>query len=733
MRNLKVFVILLLIHVTISAQKLKLEIWKNYTNINDVRKVAVVDNIIWAATSGGLYKYDLSTKSFTAYTKSEGLSSQDLTALTIDKNGQIWIGSGEGYINVLNPAQGTVQKIYDIYNSSKTQKGINDLFISGDTLFVSHDFGLSLLNTSTSSFMDNVTKFGSLQIESKVLSVSRSSLIYACLSTGLAIQIAGKTNLFSPDSWNSYSYSSLQLNKAVQFKNELFIATGNGLYKFSDGNFTLFDLAGENVIDLSVKGSYLYVLTKAKLYKFSTAMENIYTSDGTVQVLSGLAVTDEFAFASSNKGISQISSSGTSRISANCPITNTFMNVDLDDSGNLWAGTGKDSYGKGVMFFNGSTWTNYYDENAAAPANDFHNVYVGSTGMVYWMNWGQGFTTFSNNVTTVYNTTNTPMVGISGATSFLVVSDIKSDTKGNTWFLNLWPSDRNVLTSLSSDNKWQSFNFPTISASQIFYKMVIDKYSTKWITVSANMDAGDKGIFAFNESSTNPIYKFYSTADKLNSDVINSLTIDLRGYIWIGTGSGINYIADPEIPTISTPYNPGIKYQYVTCIEVDALDQKWVGTKAGLFILSADCMTQIAHYSVSDSPLPSNEITSLVVDKKNGIAYIGTDYGLSVLKTDLVEPQESFTELVTYPNPFIVADGKGTSLKIDGLVKESSVKILSLTGQLISEFVTSGGRIGFWDGKDKNGNYVSSGVYYLIAYDQEGNNVAKGKFAVIKK
>lgn len=731
MKNSKVFVILLLLHITVSAQKLK--IWKNYSNTNDVRKITVSGNNIWAATSGGLYKYDLGTKIFTTYTKSEGLSSQNLTALTIDKNGHIWVGSEEGYINVLDPTEGTVQKIYDIYNSSKTQKGINDLFISGDTLFVSHDFGLSLLNTSTSSFMDNVIKFGSLQTESKVLSVSRSSQIYACLNTGLAIQIAGKINLFSPESWNSYSYSSLQLNKAVLFKNELFVATENGLYKFSNGNFLLFDLPGENVIDLSAKGSYLYVLTTTKLYKFSTTLENVYTSDGTAQILSGLAVTDDNVFVSSNKGISQIAPSSTTRITTNCPVTNTFMNIDLDNSGNLWAGTGKDAYGKGVMYFNGSTWTNYYDESAPAPANDFHNVYVGSNGMVYWMNWGQGFTTFSNNVTTVYNTTNTPMVGISGAPTFLVVSDIKSDSKGTTWFLNLWPSDRNVLTSLSSDNKWQSFNFPTISAYQIFYKMVIDKYSTKWITVSANMDSGDKGIMAFNESATNPIYRYYSTSDKLNSDVINSLTIDLRGYIWIGTGSGINYIADPAIPTISSPYNPGIKYQYVTSIEVDALDQKWVGTKAGLFVLSSDCMEQIAHYNISNSPLPSNEITSLAIDKKNGIAYIGTDYGLSVLKTDFVEPQESFTEIVTYPNPFIVADGKGTLLKIDGLVKESSIKILSLTGQLISEFVTSGGRIGFWDGKDKNGNYVSSGVYYLIAYDQEGNNVAKGKFAVIKK
>jgi ligand-binding sensor domain-containing protein len=731
MKSLKVFVIFFLLQITISAQQL--EIWKNYTNTNEVRKIAVSGSSLWAATSGGLYKYDLNTKGFTTYTKSEGLSSQDLTALAIDKNGLIWVGSSEGYINVLNPSEGTVQKIYDIYNSSKTQKGINDLLVSGDTLFISHDFGLSLINTTTSTFMDNVIKFGSLQTESEVISVSRSSQIYACLSAGLAIQIAGSTSLYAPDSWNSYTYNSLQFNKAVLFKNELFIATDNGLYKFNNSSFSLFSLKDENVIDLAVKGSYLYILTKARLYKYSTSMETVYSSDGTSHVLSALVVTDDNIFVSSNKGISLITSSATTRITTNCPVTNTFMNMDVDSNGHLWAATGKDSYGKGVMYFDGNTWTNFYDESASAPANDYHNVYAGSTGTVYWMNWGRGFATYANSTTTIYNTTNTPMVGIPDNTSFLVVSDIKNDSKGNTWFVNLWPNDKNVLSCLSSTNTWTSYNFSSITASQLFYKLVIDKYSTKWITVSANMDSGDKGLIAFNESATNPIYRFYSTVDKLNSDVINSLAIDLRGYIWIGTSSGINYIADPANPTISSPYNTGIKYQYVTCIAIDALDQKWIGTKAGLFVLSSDCITQIKHYDISNSPLPSNEITSLAIDQKNGIAFIGTDYGLTELKTDFVEPQANFTEIITYPNPFIVADGKGTLLKIDGLVKESSIKILSLTGKLISEFVSSGGRIAFWNGKDLNGNYVSSGVYYLIAYDQEGNNVAKGKFVVIKK
>ena len=49
----------------------------------------------------------------------------------------------------------------------------------------------------------------------------------------------------------------------------------------------------------------------------------------------------------------------------------------------------------------------------------------------------------------------------------------------------------------------------------------------------------------------------------------------------------------------------------------------------------------------------------------------------------------------------------------------------------MKEFSSPGGRVAFWDGTDSNGKLVSSGVYLVIAFDQNGNNVVAGKIAVI--
>jgi len=66
-------------------------------------------------------------------------------------------------------------------------------------------------------------------------------------------------------------------------------------------------------------------------------------------------------------------------------------------------------------------------------------------------------------------------------------------------------------------------------------------------------------------------------------------------------------------------------------------------------------------------------------------------------------------------------------------MKSSSIKIISLSGELVRALETPGGRIGTWDGRNTSGEYVASGVYIVVGYDEQGNNVGVTKVAVIKK
>ena len=146
--------------------------------------------------------------------------------------------------------------------------------------------------------------------------------------------------------------------------------------------------------------------------------------------------------------------------------------------------------------------------------------------------------------------------------------------------------------------------------------------------------------------------------------------------------------------------------------------------------MSPDGTHLIAQYDVNNSPLPSNNITSLAIDNKSGLVYIGTSFGLSTLTTSSVEPVQEFSKIETYPNPFKI--GTHEYVTIDGLVKNSTIKIISISGKLIKELETPGGRITFWDGKNENGNFVASGIDLLVAYDEEADKITTSKFAVIR-
>jgi len=52
---------------------------------------------------------------------------------------------------------------------------------------------------------------------------------------------------------------------------------------------------------------------------------------------------------------------------------------------------------------------------------------------------------------------------------------------------------------------------------------------------------------------------------------------------------------------------------------------------------------------------------------------------------------------------------------------------------LVNQFEAQGGGRAFWDGRDKNGALVSSGIYFIVAYAENGSQTVTGKIAVIRR
>jgi hypothetical protein len=203
----------------------------------------------------------------------------------------------------------------------------------------------------------------------------------------------------------------------------------------------------------------------------------------------------------------------------------------------------------------------------------------------------------------------------------------------------------------------------------------------------------------------------------------------------VGTNTGLSIIVNPRSPKAQG----GIRrvfiafQEYINDIAIDPIGNKWVGTKDGVFVLSSDGTALLAQYTVENTSgkLIDNDVRAVAFDDQRGIAYFGTGKGLSSLATTAVAPVENFGGLSISPNPFYLPSAKG--LQIDGLVRDSNIKILTVNGRLVREFASPGGRIAFWDGHDSAGILVPSGIYFIIASSAEGEQLTTAKVAVLRK
>jgi len=737
----KTFYFLFLIFISINGQNISS--WQNHTNMTNIKSIVIDNNNIWAGTNGGVFRFLETDSSYQKLTKSEGLSGQTITAISIDNNNKIWIGTIEGYINVYDPSLNQIKTILEINKTNKNLKSINDITISGDTAFVSTDFGLSLINTNNLSFYDSVLKFGDFVAETPVQNVYLGSTIYVVTNSGIAIKKGSTQNLSAPESWDNISLTSQihadTIYTIIEFQNNLFAATNKGLIKQTDNVWQTLLYSGRDVFDLLIKDDHLYSLLERTIYKYNnTSEEVVFVSNVRSIKFNDFEFKNGNFYIGSNRGLIKSDLQNPQFFFPNGPGTNAIINIDVDSQGNLWSASGKDGKGKGVFKFDGKLWETLSTLNIPEfKINDFHKVST-SNNSVYFSNWGRGFARLKDDTIEQFDAENTEIVGITDHPTFIVIDDVVEDSKGDTWILNFWSGNKEPLSVLTSDGQWNHYQMSSPLNADIVLaeNLVVDQFFTKWFVVTG---LGIEGLYYFNENNSlenksDDIWGRITTSNGLRDKDINALAIDQFGELIIGTSIGVDVIPDPSNPSsIRSDQYFAIRQQTINCIAVDPINQKWFGTTKGVFLMSSDGSRLLANYNSSNSPLPNDDIKSIAVDEGKGIIYVGTDFGLTEIKTLFVKPNSDFSQLFVYPNPITIDANKNSNLIIDGLVEDSEIKILDISGNLVNEFITIGGRTTFWNLRDLDNNYVASGVYIIVAFDSEANQVSQTKVAVIRK
>jgi uncharacterized repeat protein (TIGR01451 family) len=87
--------------------------------------------------------------------------------------------------------------------------------------------------------------------------------------------------------------------------------------------------------------------------------------------------------------------------------------------------------------------------------------------------------------------------------------------------------------------------------------------------------------------------------------------------------------------------------------------------------------------------------------------------------------------IIAYPNPYKISE-KSKVIKFVNLPPNCTVQIYTISGEGVISLNTLAGSRVVWDGKNRNGREVSTGIYYYVVLNKYSKQVVKGKIFIIK-
>jgi signal transduction histidine kinase/ligand-binding sensor domain-containing protein/AraC-like DNA-binding protein len=124
-----------------------------------------------------------------------------------------------------------------------------------------------------------------------------------------------------------------------------------------------------------------------------------------------------------------------------------------------------------------------------------------------------------------------------------------------------------------------------------------------------------------------------SSREGLSNNIVEAVTQDRQGFIWIGTGNGLNRFDGHNFVVYrKTADTTSLSDNSVTSLLVDGGGFLWVGTDRGLnrFDPATGRFARYAHDPANPSSLSNDQIRSMAEDRA-GDLWVGTDRGLNRL------------------------------------------------------------------------------------------------------
>lgn len=743
--------------------------WQNHLSYHNVSRTEPAGNLIYAIGNGSLFSYDKEDTSIQCYWKGDLLSDTDISYIAYNKEYKtlIIIYSNANIDLLVNNKE--VYNLPDYMNKNMTQtKNVNHICFAKEYAYLSTSFGIIALNLKKRE----ITNTYVLNKKINACAVDDTN-IYAASSEGLLTGLL-TDNLLDNNNWNKVSdivYAFLSIYNDNLVGNILY----QGIYLINRTDYSYSQRIGGYYSLMYTYGDKLIASNDNSLALFDNINKFHYLDH--YLGITHLSYENGVFWAGERKNGGLISLkynetnntllSLTASIIPNSPKRNLSFFMKFEGEKLFVTGggnTNRDNMGT-IMMFESNTWSSFQEEGiyektgilyrnissiAQDPTDEKHHFASSVTQGLYEF--------YDKKFVKHYTYNNSPLevaIPISSPESFknfVRINGLIYDNNNNLWMLNC--EVKNPIHVLKPNNEWVNLSYPEIANTSILENSIFDKRGWLWATSS---HSSKYGVFCLNTNNTleDPsdgqhkfIHNFINQDGTiLDHKGINCIVEDKNGAIWIGTGQGPIILNNPSkffendfyCTQIKVPRNDGtnladflLANDEITAIAVDGGNRKWIGTSVnGIYLLSPDGMETIHHFTAENSPLLSNDIQTISINSNTGEVFIGTNKGIVSYQSDAIEPKGSFVDddVYAYPNP-VKQDYTGV-ITITGLMMDTNIKITNVSGKLIYTGTSVGGQF-TWNGRNLQGNKVSSGIYFVLAADKEGKQGIATKILIIK-
>lgn len=743
--------------------------WRDCLDLNIVYYVEVVKDEVYAAGRNGVLRYNYNTKECTTLGKSWGLSDAGVAKMVYDvTTSSLVLAYHNSNIDILQ--DGAVYNISDIKRSDIVgDKDVYSIVCRDRRAYLCTGFGIVVVDIDRHEISDTY-RIGDGGKEVLVYSIAfAGDSIYAATAEGVKRISATERHLGISDRWVvDSSFSGYTVTMLTAFNNRI-VAAGyttdpdiKVLLAATDTGYTALDTGSFH--SLRVGGGLLTVSSHEGITRYNDSMRLVdrfttFSDWADMQAWDAVSIPDGSVWAAHAwVGLVCFYPGGCYYAEVNTPHNddNVYRLVPTPGRMMLCAGGHASTYANSWLtptlnIATGRQWTELDRTNGALDGRfdvvdavvnplDTTEIFIDCWGY----NGGIGLVR-DNKVVEFFNqsTTGGALQNYTvGSYSTLLVGAMTFDNDGNLWVLNSHSS--NVLVKRSTNGTWSHVSSEALGSLLQVDKLIYDSINGFfWFSGRENAIYVHDGVSRM--ARVNP-----NNGSKLVTEVVNCMVQDMDGNIWIGTNKGIKVIYEGSRAFASggngqtSPVNCSnititngdfyeylMAYENVTSIVVDGANRKWVGTASGgLYLLSANGLEQIRHFTSANSPLLSDKVISLAIQPRSGELYVGTDYGLQVYRSDATYAELTPDEHVyAFPNP-VRPDYSGP-VAIKGFTRNALVHITDAAGHVVFSTQALGGQV-VWNTRTADGDRVAAGIYYVFASDAEGSNRSVAKIMIMR-